>query len=1063
VYGVTNVGGLVGSQATSATIQNSVALNLVVNGTSSVGRVVGASTDILTNNYAIQTMLVNGQVSQSGAADNYDGANLTVSNVFRSNWWTPSGPAFDTNSWDFSQLSSTTSRLPFLKDVGGNQAPALSTLVNFVDSAFHECVNQELGLASDIDLTAATAQTVTNLDCAEFEIASLADLKSFPNVTVADFSLNNVSSLPAGTFAGMSKLQSLNLAGNKIASLNSTTFADLTGLKTLNLNQNQLYIMDASYFSGLTNLASLSLRSQAAKLTGVTKSFANPISVAGITPELGSLNNLRDLGGEEYGLLAANGSGAWSAIFAVGGNNYTFDGTLQVSGSPFLPYTVRYDSHTGLGGRSETQVFPWEEFIVANADGFNKTGYTMTDWNRNPNGTGDRFGFGDVVSNLSLVEGAVVTLYAQWLANNYTIAYNINGADSGSTPASTPAVYDQSALLSDGAGLTKTGHTLDGWALSENGPVSYGLGKEAINLTDVNNDVKILYAHWEKQVIPVTFELQNGNPVVIRDVDYGDFVVPPSDPVRAGYRFTGWFDAAETGAPFDFERVITSATTVYAHWIQLFTVTFMSQGGSPASFSQTVEFQSSATLPSNPTRNGYKFIGWFTEQEVGSPFDFSQPIVSNVTVYAHWLRQWTVTFNYQNGTSNLILTVDSGSQVSPPADPTRANYIFQGWFNQAYGGEHFDFGIAIEANTQIYAQWEIVKYLITFNSQGGDAVANQNVAFGEMVIKPTDPKRAGYTFLGWFTASDCQIKYNFAASVNVGFSIYACWNAVESPTTSTTPSPDNPTPTTSPSPIPEGTPTNSQVSESDSNKSDEIIVQLPNADGPNYAFTDTKSLPADRQADIGWLARVRVTVGTGCVQVGTGFGGKNCKYLPAQAVNRGAMAQFLQKMAGVSDDKLASVFQNTVSKFKDISSLKTTNSSRYYAILWLADLGITSGCVADSSKFCPQNSVTRGAMGEFMQKFAGVENEPDSNSNFADVSTKAVTVKYDGSPKSVKVNACSTARIGAINWLAEAGITKGSGKYKGATTFRPQDSVNRGSMAQFLHRLYDWVKASGVV
>jgi Leucine-rich repeat (LRR) protein len=295
---------------------------------------------------------------------------------------------------------------------------------------------------------------------------------------------------------------------------------------------------------------------------------------------------------------------------------------------------------------------------------------------------------------------------------------------------------------------------------------------------------------------------------------------------------------------------------------------------------------------------------------------------------------------------------------------------------------------------------------------------------------------------------------------------------------STTPTPPEPIPGPSATPIPAPEQSSPQPTPSDTSSNEpsateqnptktrpgeNIIVQLPEADGPNYAFTDTKSLDNARRSDIGWLAQVKVTVGSGCVKVATGFGGKNCKYLPAQAVNRGAMAQFLQKLAGVTDATLENAFKNTTTKFQDISKLKTSNSSRYYAILWLADLGITSGCVADSSKFCPQNSVTRGAMGEFMQKFAGVENEPDTSSDFPDVSTKALSIKYDGTKKARKVSAASPARIGAINWLAEVGITKGSGAYKGQTTFRPQDAVNRGGMAQFMHRLYDWVKASGVV
>jgi hypothetical protein len=182
------------------------------------------------------------------------------------------------------------------------------------------------------------------------------------------------------------------------------------------------------------------------------------------------------------------------------------------------------------------------------------------------------------------------------------------------------------------------------------------------------------------------------------------------------------------------------------------------------------------------------------------------------------------------------------------------------------------------------------------------------------------------------------------------------------------------------------------------------------------------------------------------------------------------MAQFLQKLAGWTDSQLAQKYQNVTSKFTDIASIKSSNLERYYAILWLADTGITvgSGCTASDGAnaatsnctFNPGSAVNRGAMAEFMQKFASVPNIPATTSEFPDVKTSNVAIKYSGSEKTTTVKALTTARIGAINWLASSKITEGSGqgaivggKSKSTTTFRPQDAVNRGAMAQFMKRL----------
>jgi hypothetical protein len=241
---------------------------------------------------------------------------------------------------------------------------------------------------------------------------------------------------------------------------------------------------------------------------------------------------------------------------------------------------------------------------------------------------------------------------------------------------------------------------------------------------------------------------------------------------------------------------------------------------------------------------------------------------------------------------------------------------------------------------------------------------------------------------------------------------------------------------------------------------EKLICQFPTASSVALAFTDTSKIEKIRRSDIDWLSRTGVTIGSGCDLTQAG-GGSNCKYLPANPVNRGAMAQFLQKLAGWTDSQISGTYSGQSSKFTDTAVIKSKNLSRYYAILWLADTGITVGCSA--TKFCPDNLVNRGAMAEFMQKFAGVSPAPANQSDFPDVSTKAVTLKYASTKKTTKVPALNQNRIGAINWLASTKITVGSGESAGKVTYKPQDLVNRGSMAQFMHRLYDWVKASGAV
>jgi hypothetical protein len=250
-------------------------------------------------------------------------------------------------------------------------------------------------------------------------------------------------------------------------------------------------------------------------------------------------------------------------------------------------------------------------------------------------------------------------------------------------------------------------------------------------------------------------------------------------------------------------------------------------------------------------------------------------------------------------------------------------------------------------------------------------------------------------------------------------------------------------------------------------KANSVVVKLPNADGTTYKFTDvnSKKVGKDRAASITWLARTGITVGAGCDSSGAG---KNCKFMPKSQVNRGSMAQFLQKLAGVSDAQLANDVGGFVNNFTDLNKLrfgKTANIARYNAIVWLAHTDITAGCDALGTKFCPDDAVNRGAMAQFMQRFANVPNVPNTDSQFPDVNIVASNIKYEKSKQASFVDALSAARVGAINWLANRKITLGSSyttiANKKVTTFRPQDAVTRGAMAQFMQNLYNVLKAQG--
>ena len=112
----------------------------------------------------------------------------------------------------------------------------------------------------------------------------------------------------------------------------------------------------------------------------------------------------------------------------------------------------------------------YDTAVNLTANGYTKTGYTFTGWNAHPDGGGTSYTDGQNVTNLTSVDGETFTLFAQWRANSYTIQFDGNTADGGSTPEQT-MTYDQAANLTAN-GYTKTGYTLTGWKTQPDGGVT---------------------------------------------------------------------------------------------------------------------------------------------------------------------------------------------------------------------------------------------------------------------------------------------------------------------------------------------------------------------------------------------------------------------------------------------------------------------------------------------------------------------------------------------------------------------------------------------------------------
>ena len=199
-------------------------------------------------------------------------------------------------------------------------------------------------------------------------------------------------------------------------------------------------------------------------------------------------------------------------------------------------------------------------------------------------------------------------------------------------------------------------------------------------------------------------------------------------------------NAKLSGQPIDTGDVINDTTNTPEPNVTPATVTYAygALGGTYAT--QIVQAGEKAIEPDVPSRQGYQFTDWYLDD---TKYDFNTAVTGNMTLTAKWTaNSYTITFDTDGGSKIDPITQDYGTAITAPADPTREGYTFIGWDK------------AIPAtmpaeDLTVTAQWRINQYTITFDTDGGSAIAPITQDYGTQITAPADPTREGYTFIGW--------------------------------------------------------------------------------------------------------------------------------------------------------------------------------------------------------------------------------------------------------------------------------------------------------------------------
>ena len=390
--------------------------------------------------------------------------------------------------------------------------------------------------------------------------------------------------------------------------------------------------------------------------------------------------------------------------FSMPASNVTVTATFKAA-TP-AAYTVTYDANGATSGTVPTDSTSYDAnasvTVLGNTGNLVKTDYTFAGWNMAADGTGT-----DYAADATFTITADTTLYAKWTANaatTYSVTYDANGATGGTVPTDSTS-YDANAsvtVLGNTGNLVKTDYTFAGWNTKADGTgTDYAAGDTFTITADTT-----LYAKWTANTITVTFSTSTDGKTINKDgvtcnnsfdsynnlfmggtfsTTLGNFtriVVTAQDTDRinidSNYNLiAGWSNNTWTGnaSSVNFGTIMGNRNNVTIVFtitpVTTYTVTFNSKGGSDVTSASVAE-GNKVTKPTNPTRDGYTFLGWSTEETSSTYYDFDTAVTSSFTLYAQWEKKVETGVS---DTSDIAVAVEGLNDAIDTSDLTANQYV----------------------------------------------------------------------------------------------------------------------------------------------------------------------------------------------------------------------------------------------------------------------------------------------------------------------------------------------------------------------------------------------------
>lgn len=278
----------------------------------------------------------------------------------------------------------------------------------------------------------------------------------------------------------------------------------------------------------------------------------------------------------------------------------------------------------------------------------------------------------------------------------------------------------------------------------------------------------------EKEIeYTIQFEANDGSVVEPITQVFGKEINNPKEPTKLGNSFRGWHSDSGLTESFTFNKMPEENIILYAKWeINSYTINFEENEGSNVS-NLKQEYNTLIVSPET-SKNGYTFIGWFSNSSLTDGYVFSRMPAENITLYAKWkIKQYKIGFEENGGAAVSDKTQDYNTSVTEP-ETSKAGFTFIGWFTDSELTESFVFSTMPAENITLYAKWEMNQYTISFEENGG-TVVNEITQEPNTTVRAPEISKEGFAFVGWYSDEKLLTEYIFSKMPTYDIKLYAKW------------------------------------------------------------------------------------------------------------------------------------------------------------------------------------------------------------------------------------------------------------------------------------------------